>query len=427
MRIILTGDSFITRRTAHDDPAVNELHDYFTKADIRFTNLEVTTHDHQGYPAPVSGGTWAMAPPNVLDDLLQYGFTIMNIANNHTLDYLHDGLLATEKELTARDIPYAGAGRTLTDANSPRYVETKAGRAAFIGVTSTYSSGWEASDANRYVSGRPGVNFLRSDAKHVVTNEQFQVLKDVASATSINSDQELLVKEGFELGGDGDEVTVGNIRFTTSENVKGASRVREPHKADMKRLIASVNEAKRQADVVVVSIHSHEMTGTAKDQPADFIQQAAKALIDAGADCIVGHGPHILRGIDIYKGKPIFYSLGNFIFQNDSVTHLPKAFFDKYGLAEEATIADALDARSHGGTKGLIANDDVWTSVVVDMTWENDQWTQISLRPIDLGKDKPRYQMGFPTLTNDQEVINRIGRLSEPFGTKINKDGEVVC
>ncbi len=46
-------------------------------------------------------------------------------------------------------------------------------------------------------------------------------------------------------------------------------------------------------------------------------------MIDAGADVFVGHGPHVLRGIEIYKGKPIFYSLSNFIFQNETVLRMP--------------------------------------------------------------------------------------------------------
>ena len=46
-------------------------------------------------------------------------------------------------------------------------------------------------------------------------------------------------------------------------------------------------------------------------------------MVDAGADLFVGHGPHVLRGVEIYKGKPIFYSLGDFIFQNETLLRLP--------------------------------------------------------------------------------------------------------
>ena len=58
--------------------------------------------------------------------------------------------------------------------------------------------------------------------------------------------------------------------------------------------------------------------------PADFLVTFARAMVDAGADIFVGHGPHVLRGVEIYKGKPILYSLGDFIFQNETLLRLPE-------------------------------------------------------------------------------------------------------
>ena len=68
-------------------------------------------------------------------------------------------------------------------------------------------------------------------------------------------------------------------------------------------------------------------------------------MIDAGADVFVGHGPHVLRGIEIYKGKPIFYSLANFIFQNETVLRMPEDSYEEYSLGDGAQPADYLDAR----------------------------------------------------------------------------------
>ena len=79
----------------------------------------------------------------------------------------------------------------------------------------------------------------------------------------------------------------------------------------------------------MVSIHSHQMTGEDKESPAQFLQTFAKACIDAGASVILGHGPHILRGIELYKDGIIFYSLGNFLFENDTTTHQPADFYEK--------------------------------------------------------------------------------------------------
>ena len=63
------------------------------------------------------------------------------------------------------------------------------------------------------------------------------------------------------------------------------------------------------ADWVIVSVHCHE-SGTHRDEPPAFLEAFARAAIDEGADMFFGHGPHVTRGIEIYKGKPILYSLG---------------------------------------------------------------------------------------------------------------------
>ncbi|MBY7144416.1 CapA family protein [Virgibacillus sp. NKC19-3] len=67
----------------------------------------------------------------------------------------------------------------------------------------------------------------------------------------------------------------------------------------MKRILAAIAEAKRQADFVLVSIHSHEMAGEELEKPADFLKDFSRRCINGGADSIIGHGPHILRGIEI--------------------------------------------------------------------------------------------------------------------------------
>src|SRR5262249_3826599 len=81
--------------------------------------------------------------------------------------------------------------------------------------------------------------------------------------------------------------------------------------SDVKRITAALGEARNNSSVVIASIHSHEARKTL-DQPDLFLQPFARACIDAGADVFFGTGPHVIRGIEIYKGKPIFYSLGNY-------------------------------------------------------------------------------------------------------------------
>ncbi|GIM48020.1 hypothetical protein DNHGIG_35690 [Collibacillus ludicampi] len=74
--VIATGDSFITQRLPRAETDLVGIRLLFQKADVRFTNLEVTIHDFDAYPAASSGGTWAAARPAVLSDLEWLGFNM---------------------------------------------------------------------------------------------------------------------------------------------------------------------------------------------------------------------------------------------------------------------------------------------------------------------------------------------------------------
>ncbi|WP_226037845.1 CapA family protein [Aquibacillus saliphilus] len=416
MKMIATGDSFIARRLPAENKNAIELKRLFEQSDVRFTNLEITTHHCEGYPSPFSGGTWAMADPGVLDDLQFYGFNLYNWATNHTMDYLYGGLLATERELNKRGLIHAGTGQTLTAASEPRYIETNKARVSLIGATSTFQSNWIAADGTPYVQGRPGVNPLRYKEINYVTKHQFQTLKSISEQTHLDADEELNRKEGFSTEQKEDEFSFAGKQFKVADRTY---QKRVPLAEDMDRLVRSIKTANRQSDYVVVSLHSHEMNEVDKNQPADFFQEAARRCIDEGAHCIIGHGPHVVRGVEIYQGKPIFYSLGNFIFQNDSVEHLPRDFFTKYGLDPEASVADGYDARSDNGKKGLGVNPFVWESVIVQLDWEDEKVTKITFLPIELGFDQPRYKKGWPVLSEDNTVLERLQTLSKQFGTEI--------
>lgn len=88
-----------------------------------------------------------------------------------------------------------------------------------------------------------------------------------------------------------------------------------PNPKDLTRTVEEIKEARRQADIVLVSVHAHEMKGADSKVAAQFVETFARVCIDAGASAVIGHGPHELRGIGVYNGGLIFYSLGNFIFK----------------------------------------------------------------------------------------------------------------
>lgn len=418
MTFVATGDSFITSRlSSKKDENFYEIKKILDKGDVKFSNLEVTVHDFEAPPFAFSGGTWAIASPHVLKDIEAYGFNLLNIANNHTLDYSFEGLKATEKYLNNYDFVYAGAGENMAKASDPKYLSTPSGRVGFIAATSTFHESWIAGEQRRDVCGRPGVNPLRHSDLHVVSKEKLDVLKEIAKVTDINSSINLDYKEGFEVPPPSNMFKFGKYQF-----IEGSEEglVTKPNKKDRERILKAILDAKKQSDEVVVSIHSHDMKGEDKSRPADFLIEFARECIDTGASCVLGHGPHILRGVEIYKDRPIFYSLGNFIFQNDLVSNLPSDFYEKYSLGPKDTTADAIDARSKNNTIGLGTNPLVWESVIASWKIENNKLKDLVLYPISLGFGMPRYQRGWPQLSNNSKILEHLAILSEPFNTVID-------
>lgn len=411
-----TGDSFITRRLPGQGPEFREIKELIERADAKFTNFEMTVQEgDEGIPGAVSGGTWARAKPEVLEDLKNFGFNLVAWGNNHTLDYSISGMKATERFLDHFGFVHGGAGDNLAKASEPRYLETLGGRIAMIAAVSTFHESWAAGDQRKDINGRPGVNPLRYQTVHRVSAEQLRKLNEVASVTGINAARNLSIKEGFKTARTDGLLQFGDHLFGEGKPGKETT----PDKRDLARIIRSIHEAKRQADYVLISIHAHEMKGEEKSLAAGFLETFARRCIDEGADAVIGHGPHILRGIEIYKNRPIFYSLGNFIFQNETVTHLPSDFYETFGLGQTDSVADALDARSRNNTIGFGVKQEIWESVLPFWKMEAGELTELTLYPIELGYGQPRYRRGWPQLSKDSSILQRIAALSEKYGTQL--------
>lgn len=415
--IVATGDSFITQRLPKDEYFL-QLKNYFESHDVRFTNFEILLHDFEVYPAPTSGGTWAVARPEVLQDIKDLGFNMMAWANNHTIDWNIGGILTTMKHLEDNHCIHAGVGINLAEASQPRYLDTPQGRIALIGVTSTMSEWGMASEQRPDVLGRPGANVLRYQAIHKISESDFEKLKEIVEQTEVNSNRILNEKEGFSKPVQGGYY-VGNLRFEPGEN---PGTVTKMNQKDAERIVRSIREAARQADVVLVSHHTHERKGLEKGLPADFARDFAKLCIDSGAHAYIGHGPHIWRGIEVYKNRPIFYSLGDFIFQNDSVERQPTEFYNLYDLGVENTVSDGLDARSANETRGLVVDCKVYESAVVSFDVTDGEIAEVTLKPISLGFEFGRARRGRPKFAekeHGEKILNDIAALSAPFGTKM--------
>jgi len=412
-----TGDSFITRHLPPGDVAAREVSAIINAAQVRFTNLEtVLRRENEGFPSAQSGGTWASTPPEMLDDLLSYGFNAIAWANNHTLDYSYGGLEATQQYLDEAPVVHAGAGQNLAQAAAVRYIECEGGRVALIAATSTFHESWLAGAQRPEIAGRPGVNPLRFERRYRVSPAQLKQLQTMAGGCGINTEHNLRVKEGFATADKEGVFRFGDQLFEAADEA-GEFTTASPR--DLKRFEKLIDEAKRQADVVLVSIHTHEMKDGHKDLPPDFLVEFARHCIDHGAHAIIGHGPHILRGLEIYKQCPIFYSLGNFIFHNETVPSLPADFYEKYNLDGDVHVAEALETRSAGDTRGLGANPKVAHSVIARWEMKDGHLTQIELIPIEMGFGEKRYQRGWPRLTKSTAPLKELQQLSEPFGTRL--------
>ncbi|PAD21299.1 CapA family protein [Terribacillus saccharophilus] len=418
---VASGDSFITRRLPSYESEFQQLSNLIKKADVRFTNLEVTTHNFEGFPSALSGGTWAIASPDVLKDLKSYGFNMLAWANNHTLDYSYGGLDATYKYLNQNEIVHAGVGYNLAEASQPKYLETPYGRVAIIAATSTYHEYMAAGEQRPDISGRPGINPLDYSIIHVLSKEKLNQLNAIEKAANVNGFYEQGVKEGILNKVNGDFQPFSRLLFKEGEK---EGKYSKPNSRDLKRILGRISEAKRQADYVLISIHSHEIGGNSLDEPADFLKIFSRACIDEGAHAVIGHGPHVIRGIEIYKKRPIFYSLGNFIFQNETVSHLPSDYYEKVGLDNNHNVADAFDKSTKNGTKGFSSYPLAWESILPFWTMEGDNLKEITLYPLDLGFGLSRQKRGWPTLRKNEELLKRLASLSSKFGTTIEiEDG----
>ncbi len=104
------------------------------------------------------------------------------------------------------------------------------------------------------------------------------------------------------------------------------------------RMKAAVQGANTFADIVIVSMHS----GNEYEPEPNEVQRAfARAAIDAGADIVIGHHPHVVQSAEVYQGKPIYYSVGNFVFDqmwNEDVRTglMLEVMFGKEGVLKTA-------------------------------------------------------------------------------------------
>jgi poly-gamma-glutamate capsule biosynthesis protein CapA/YwtB (metallophosphatase superfamily) len=425
INLIATGDSLITmKQSVHSEPRFLEMVELIRGADIAFTNLEMLLHDYEDgvYPAEECGGTYTRADPSMIEELKWMGFDIVSTANNHCLDYMYGGLFKTIEHLDAAGIPHAGTGRDLAQARQPAYLETPQGRVALVAASSSFAAHGRAGTARRDMQGRPGLNPLRGETYYVVTEEMCATLRGLEKEIGLE-----------EVAQSEEAYYFLEQKFVVGEEIGPHTKANE---GDMAGNLASVQDATRQADWVLFSLHAHQGRPNDREQPAEFIEEFSRACIDAGAHAVICHGHHALRGIEIRDGRPIFYSLGNFIFQNETVLKMPADFYERYKLDPySATPSEAYAARQEAPPKPgrpifkwFTEEEKYWISILPHMAFEGERLKTLRLYPIELGQSEPRSQRGRPKLAEPDlasKILQIIKGLSEPYGTEMSIENGV--
>ncbi|WEV58210.1 CapA family protein [Ligilactobacillus acidipiscis] len=383
MSFTAVGDAIIQRHMPFGGyPGFKPVQQFLAKGDTRFFNLETTLHHYESYGSQYSGGGYLCGPPEVLQDIKKFGFNVASFANNHTLDYSYDGMAITLKNVAQAGLPCAGAGLNLQEASQPVYYESPTGRVAVIAATSTFNPAAMAGRASSYLPGRPGLNPLRFETTYYVTSDQAKNLKQVIEQTHIDDENKFLRANGFAPPVPKDTLTLGNYNFKVANKTGHTTKVL---KKDLTRFKKLILEAKAQAEYVLISLHCHEMQDMSRESLPNFLQEFAHKCIDYGADALVGHGPHAIRGLEIYKEKPIFYSLGDFILNIQDLKKAPADYFESFDLSPDATISELFEAQWARNTRGMHVDPKLYEAVIPFWQTQDGKLTELTLAPVELG------------------------------------------
>jgi poly-gamma-glutamate synthesis protein (capsule biosynthesis protein) len=366
--IILTavGDMIFNQKISDvPDPDRKGLLRIMQEADIAYGNLEFSINEHPELQRPFynfrAGREFAWEVANI-------GINMVSMANNHAMDFGPEGLQDCLRALDLTSITHAGAGLNLAAAHSPgtRAVQSQKTKFSLL----SYMRYWTA----RYRSTDPGAPSLATIDPAVI----------------------LVARDG------------------KVETVEG------PQEDDVKAMEDDVVLAKRHAEVVMVALHNHDVQhhrayGIQNTTPPNEEIMYRRA-IDAGADMVLGSGPHVLRGIEIYKGKPIFYSLSDFIYQYRTPDKIPIDLIHQRDteLARPTNVS-VWDRRDTPETM---------EGVLVRMTVNSEKLRRIQLIPVTIDDEGPLY--GVPRLVSDakaKEIIERLQELSKPYKTRIVNKG----
>ncbi len=414
--VAAAGDAIVGTATAmHDTPSDERFHAMcalIRSADVSSVNLETSLFDldtFSGWPSAERGGSYLLGKPELVDDLQAMGFDLFARANNHAGDWGIEGLRSTTAVLDERGVAHAGVGMNLSQATRPVYIETNKGRVAMISFTTTFPVSSKAGMQRHDIVGRPGCNGIGIIRTLALPEPS---LSAVRGALSDVGNPSLLSKIGMGIV-EGETAAVTETLDAT----------------DVDRVLAEIDKASAFADLVLVNGHTHEPRNEVVDAPG-WLETLARRCIDAGAHAYLGHGPHQLRGIEIHNGRPIFYSLGNFMFHREVADPLPAEQYSLFGL-DPLTAAphDYLRVRDASGSELSMTGDVFYEAVIPLMTFEQGLLASMTLHPIELAVEAPVGSRGTPRLAGhdlSERILKRLAQISAPYGFEFSVDKGVA-
>jgi len=425
MRIVCCGDALFSSRNLAarlDRKLVDELR----RADAVFANAEFSCPKHDTPPMPRRFIT--AVRPEVLDEFSDLNIKLVSFANNHAGDFGWQGVVDTIEAAEARGLIHCGVGRSLEEARSAKFLDTPKGRIGLIATSSTRSTEFAASSPGNGIAARPGVNPLRWGRAYVFPEQEFQQLRclDEMLGTAASLREVASIEVMPDTGPD--KFKFGSV-FEGSLQIERGDRAYVRYfmdERDCRAILENVRDAANRSDCVLVSLHTHE--GTDENwyapRPPSFIEEFSRMAIDAGATAVLGHGAHMLRGIEIYKGRPIFYSLGSLLMEFEAgEQRMTPEMYEAYGFKKEALPSHLHMSRVHdqnGNRIGFYGDSRFSKSCIAICDFEADE-VRVKLVPIDLDLNRARpVERGLPALASaklGREIARDLAQMSEVYGT----------
>lgn len=416
------GDIYIGKALrAQADPGFAAAVRALRACDVRFANLEVQLLQRPTAAAAQAPGAWAGAPAALGDELAWLGINVVSTANNHAGDYGADGLRQTEETLCRLGIRYAGTGADLAQARRHTVIDTPGGRVAVLAVSSSHPDHARAGRRRPDAPGRPGVSPLRFGTRYRVDAQAYAALERIArnlprDGYAKHRERPLARNYDKERG---ETLSLFGTQFVRGDAFGVESWAAPDDAADIE---AAVRAARRDAEWVLLSLHTHEYDSR-PEVPAAFAVELACRAVEAGADAVIAHGAHGVRGVQVHQGRPIFHGIGAFVFQPYLFPTQPADFFEAYAMGD-AELGEVYRARRESA--GFYRHRSPWEALLVRLSCRRGEPPAFTVRPLVLwsGAAEPD---GLPRLAEGPEarrLMEKVADLSRDLGTGLRLDRE---